>query len=161
MIPERIIKNDDGVYIWLPSSAYCKQHNIVPPHTKGGRGRIVKVLPEYESFVLSVKDFASPNTKIFGKIKNNIDIHSRRALYANKIYAMYKRPIQLIKNNSCVIKDGKFIKELKDRSGNKSSVYYAKNDLKGYAFDRVALFEVSKNLGHNRENVFVANYFRA
>ena len=36
--------------------------------------------------------------------------------------------------------------------------YICRKDLKEVIYDRQALFKVSKNLGHNRENVVVGHY---
>lgn len=120
---ENIIIEGDNVYIEVLQG-------------KGGKRRIVEVLPEYREHI---KSYHNDNVgeHIFKEIPQNIDIHSYRAFFACKLYKSLERPLNIL---------------------TRQQKYYCKGDMKGIVFDRKAMMEISKMLGHNRINVIASNY---
>ncbi|WP_035288713.1 hypothetical protein [Clostridium sp. KNHs214] len=123
--PEQIVIKNNKVYIDLESK---REYNV---QTKGGRPRIVEVLPEYYSVVLKAKKNATGNAKVFSKIPKNADIHSYRRFYAKTKYQ------QFLKNKFGSIKNAKMD-------------YFRRGKNKGKHYNRAALQHVSVNMGHNR-----------
>ena len=77
--------------------------------------------------------------KVWKKIPSNADIHSYRADYATRIYLKYARTIEEIPR--------------RER-------YVCRRDKKGVIYDRKAMLEASKALGHNRISVVGEHYLR-
>lgn len=106
---------------------------------------------------------------IFPKPNPNADIHSYRAIYATRVYNEHKREYKEFKDERLIIYKNKIIDCYIAKRRNKpmsigyrdvSSAYYCRNDLKGTVYDRRALFEASRALGHNRETVVAEHYLR-
>lgn len=152
--------------------------------TKGGRPRISPVIGNEEEceVVKRLCEEAGPN-KVFPKPSENADIHSFRAAYAERIYYLYARGYKEYKNERLIIyknrvvdsyitkngrRDAKRFSHLYQTVGNKqrmipgyrdvASAYYCRSDRKGVTYDRKALFEASRALGHNRETVVAEHY---
>ncbi len=152
--------------------------------TKGGRLRISPVIGSEEE-IETVKRLCAQagNNKIFPKPSENADIHSFRSAYATRIYNQHKRDYSEYKNERLIIykntvydsyfsKDGKRDVErfshLYKRVGGRlkmadgymdvQTAYHCRNDRKGTVYDRKALFEASKALGHNRFDIIPSNY---
>lgn len=149
--------------------------------TKGGRLRISPVIGSEEEIEM-VKNLciAAGDNKVFPKPSENADIHSYRAVYAQRIYDLNKREYKDFRDEILIIHKGKFIDSYKtknDKASNPyfhltekgkyvlikgyktvSSVYYCRNDQKGKIFDRKALLEASLALGHGRIGVISAHY---
>ncbi len=106
---------------------------------KGGKNRTVKVLDEYKNIVLYKFNVTTDESYIFNRseLKNRLDIHSYRREYASTFYKSLERDLSTL--------------ETKDK-------YYCRKDLKGVVYDKNAMLEVSKNLGHNRIDVIATNY---
>ena len=132
-------------------------------NTKGGRPRISPVVGSDEE-IETVKRLCEEagNNKIFPKPNTNADIHSYRAIYATRIYNQHKREYKDFKDERLIIYKNKIIDCYTAKRKNKhmpagyrdvSSAYCCRNDLKGTVYDRRALFEASRALGHNRETV--------
>lgn len=98
--------------------------------------------------------------------------------YATRIYNSHKRHKKDIKNERLIIHKNRVVKTYVSINGKRafegnedyyitidgkrkmifgfrdvSSVYYCRNELKGTYYDRKALFESSRALGHNRESI--------
>ena len=106
---------------------------------------------------------------IFPKPNPNADIHSYRAVYATRVYNEHKREYKEFKDERLIIYKNKIVDCYIAKRRNKpmpigyrdvSSAYYCRNDLKGTVYDRRALFEASRALGHNRETVVAEHYLR-
>lgn len=125
--PEQIVIKNNKVYIDLESQ---REYNV---QTKGGRPRIVEVLPEYYSVVLKAKKSATGtgNAKVFSKIPKNADIHSYRRFYAKTKYQ------QFLENKFGSIKNAKMD-------------YFRRGKNNGKHYNKAALQHVSSNMGHNR-----------
>lgn len=108
--------------------------------TKGGRVRIVPVCGSIEEME-TVKRLASAanNNKIFDHISSAMDVHHYRSVYCQRLYDQYARPIDQIPQ--C------------DR-------YYCRQDKKGVIYDKRAMLQVSRALGHNRISVIAGHYLQ-
>lgn len=106
-------------------------------NTKGGRPRLVPLLLDTD-FVLQHLADAGQN-KVFPAVPNGADIHGYRADFATTLYKKLARDI----------------KELP-----KSDRYICRKDLKGVVYDKKAMLEVSRALGHNRIDVIAGHYLR-
>ena len=156
----------------------------ITKNTKGGRARISPIIGNKEEIELVLKLCnKSGKNKIFPKPSKNADIHSYRGEYAACIYNLHKRQINEFKNERLIIYKNEIIKSYTSKSGRKlikgnedyyttmngkkmiskgfrdvRSAYYCRKDLKGTAYDRKALFESSRALGHNRESIVADHY---
>lgn len=108
--------------------------------TKGGRVRIVPVCGSVEEME-TVKRLAAAagNNKVFEHIPSAMDVHHYRSVYCQRIYDQYARPLDKI--------------PAADR-------YYCRNDKKGTVYDRKAMLQASKTLGHNRISVIAGHYLQ-
>lgn len=109
--------------------------------TKGGRVRIVPVCCGSVEEMETVKRLASAanNNKIFDHISSAMDVHHYRSVYCQRLYDQYARPIDQIPQ--C------------DR-------YYCRQDKKGVIYDKRAMLQVSRALGHNRISVIAGHYLQ-
>ena len=87
--------------------------------------------------------------KVFKKIPSNADTHSYRADYAKSLYNMLARPIDKIPFDSVNKGTGRKYQ---------SEVYVCRGEKKGVKYDRRAMLQVSRALGHNRVSVIASNY---
>ena len=152
--------------------------------TKGGRPRVSPIVGSAEELEIVKKLCADAGEgKIFPHPNENADIHSFRATYARRVYELHKREFNefrkerliVYKNNivdSYINKNGRrdygkyphlYINiegKLKKQPGYRdiSSSFFCRGDLKGKVYDRRALFEASRALGHNREDVVAEHY---
>lgn len=104
---------------------------------KGGRRREAPVCGDVELVIRKMQ--AAGKGKVWAKVPGNADIHSYRADYATRIYLKYARQIE----------------ELPRREK-----YICRKDKAGIVYDRVAMLEASKALGHNRVDVVAQHYLR-
>ena len=156
----------------------------ITKNTKGGRARISPIIGKEEEIELVLKLCnKSGKDKIFPNPSENADIHSYRGEYAARIYNAYKREINEFKNERLIIYKNEIVKSYTSKSGRKliksnedyyttmngkrtllkglrdmGSAYYCRKDLKGTSYDRKALFEASRALGHNRESIVADHY---
>lgn len=130
---------EDGVYKILVNSG-----------SKGGRPRKAPVIGNID-LVVDLMKKAGIN-KVFEKIKSGADIHSYRSYYATSLYKSLARPIESIPYDKVNKGTGRSYQ---------SEVYVCRADLKGVKYDKVAMLEVSKALGHNRISVIAEHYLRA
>ena len=153
---------------------------------KGGRLRISEIVGSPEE-IETVKRLCAEagHDKIFPHPHSNADIHSYRADYAKRMYNKYKREYSEFKTERLIIyknkviasyitkngrKDTSKFHELYKMEGNRkrmlpgyrdvSSAFYCRIDRKGECYDRRALFEASKALGHSRESIVAEHYLQ-
>jgi len=167
-----LIKEGDAYYLEI-------QRN-----TKGGRPRVSPVVGGKNEIELVLKLCnEAGEDKVFPKPSKNADIHSYRGEYATRIYNLHKRPLKEFKNERLIIYKNRIVKTYVSINGKRvfkgnedyyitidgkrklisgfrdvSSVYYCRNELKGTYYDRKALFEASRALGHNRESIVAEHY---
>lgn len=104
---------------------------------KGGRFRIITICGDVELVVRKMQ--AAGKGKVWAKVPGNADIHSYRADYATRIYSSHARPIEELP---------------------RSEKYICRKDKSGIVYDRKAMLEASKALGHNRISVVGEHYLR-
>ena len=75
--------------------------------------------------------------KVFEKIPNGADVHHYRAVFASRVYEKFARPISSLQS---------------------SERYCCRGAKAGTVYDRSALLEASKQLGHNRISVVASHY---
>lgn len=109
----------------------------VTRNTKGGRPRLVPLILDRE-FVQTMLQ-SQGEEKIFLKIPNGADIHGYRAEFATNLYKTIARDISTIP---------------------RQEKYICRKDLKGVIYDKKAMLEVSRALGHNRIDVIAGHYIR-
>lgn len=114
------------------------QLDIFIRNGKGGKQRLVPAL-DSAAILSAFPDLLSgdPEARIFGKVSTAADIHSYRAEYASALYKRLARPLDKLKYRE---------------------IYYCRGNLKGVAYDKAAMLEVSRALGHNRLNVVAEHY---
>lgn len=122
--------------------------NITGNMAKGGRPRKAPIIGDIDRIIEMMNDAGS--NKVFQKVPSNMDVHSYRAEYATSIYKMMARPISSIPYDR-VNRNGKRYQ---------SQVYVCRSDQKGKKYDKIAMLEASKALGHNRINVVGEHYLR-
>ena len=106
--------------------------------TKGKRERTVRITGTPEEVALVVRLCReSGDRRIFPRVPHNMDEHSYRREYANRIYQFYKRPLWALSRNQ---------------------KYYCRGDLRGVVYDRRALYRASEALGHSRLCIIPSNY---
>lgn len=108
--------------------------------TKGGKVRIVPLCGSGEE-IETVRRLAAAagNNKVFEHIPSAMDVHHYRSVYCQRIYDQYARPLDKI--------------PAADR-------YYCRSDKKGTVYDRKAMLQASKTLGHNRISVIAGHYLQ-
>lgn len=103
---------------------------------KGGKLRDIPVLPDYEDVVVRLC-LAAGNGLVWPHVSSHADIHGYRADYASAWYKRLARP-------SSEITEGE--------------KYICRRDKAGVVYDRAAMLQVSRFLGHNRINVIAEHY---
>lgn len=126
-----------------------KPYIVVDKGSKGGKYREVPVIGN-QQFVIDRMNSVG-NGKVFETIHNGADVHSYRSDYATNYYNQIARPISEIPFDRTNAGSGRSYQ---------SEVYNCRGDLKGVKYDKVAMLEVSKALGHNRIDVIAAHYIR-
>lgn len=109
----------------------------VTRNTKGGRPRLVPLVLDTD-FVQQLL-FSAGENKVFPAVPNGADIHGYRADFATTLYKKLARDIKDIP---------------------KEDRYICRKDLKGVVYDKKAMLEVSRALGHNRIDVIAGHYIR-
>jgi hypothetical protein len=116
-----------------------KAYIVLDRHSgsKGGKAREVEVLRNNEHVADLMR--SAGNGLVFSDgIPCGANIHHYRGDYAKALYREVARPISQLSGHD---------------------LYCCRGAYKGLRYDRQALLYVSKNLGHNREDVVVNNYF--
>lgn len=98
---------------------------------KGGKKREVEALDDYP---LRVRDMAIDEGRqyVFANIPTDVPIHVWRKIFAQNVYYLLERPIETLKI---------------------AQRYYCRSEMRGQIFDRWAMSEASKRLGHGRLGV--------
>lgn len=157
-----------------------KPHLLITRGTKGGRHRLSPIIGSKEEVDLVLSLCKSAEGKIFKRVPSKMDVHSFRGEYAKRVYNAHKRDFSIYKNERIVTYKNKIIGCYTTKNGRKSDAqttkicekngitgnlrcvrdysgaYYCRSDLKGVVYDRRALFEVSKALGHGRFRASIA-----
>lgn len=155
--------------------------------TKGGRPRVSPVVGSLEEVEIVKKLCADAcDNKIFPAPNENADIHSYRATYAKRVYDMHKRDMEAFRRERLIVYKNNVVDSYTTKNGRRdrerfpnlyievddekrmkqgyrdiSSSFYCRGDLRGKVYDRRALFEASRALGHNREDVVAEHYLYA
>lgn len=104
---------------------------------KGGRHRNIPLA--FEKDFIQALMRSKGEEKVFEKVPNGADIHSYRAEFGTRLYKKLARDIDSLP---------------------KSEKYHCRKDLKGVCYDKKAMLEVSRALGHNRISVIAGHYIR-
>lgn len=112
-------------------------YSVLVQQGKGGKKRRAIIWGSTEQVAAVVARMRAAGDDLVWSDIPDIDVHGYRADYALALYLSIARDPMTIPRNER---------------------YYCRKDLKGIVFDRVALLTVSRQLGHNRENVVVSNY---
>lgn len=118
---------------------------------KGGKLRYLPVVGVNTQEVVNRIRSTDKNKKVWEYVHSNADIHGYRSEYATKIYKKYARNIEDIPVDEKVRINGKKYK---------NAIYCCRKEEKGKKLDRIAMYKVSKALGHNRIDVVAENYLR-
>ncbi len=127
-----------------------KPYIRVDTATKGGKVRDVPVIgtPERVQDVIKKMQEAGEE-KVFGKVHNAADIHGYRREYAQSLYNSLARDIKDIPFDRINKGTGRMYQ---------SEIYHCRGDKQGVKYDKLAMKEVTKALGHNRISVIGGNY---
>ena len=121
---------------------------------KGGRVRLALLCGSKEEIQAIVEKMkAAGNEKVFPSVPSHADIHAYRSDYAMRVYHLYARPLE-------VLKDAKWYNPARRRVEGAAYIF-RKGSFKGIVIDKAAAFKAAENLGHSRIDVFCNNYFRA
>lgn len=104
--------------------------------TKGGRPRIVPILPEDIPFVRDVCR-AAGDGNVWPVVHENADVHSYRAVYCRKIYDAYARDVKTLP---------------------RSERYHCQGDKAGSVYCKYGLKKASEALGHSRLEIIPSHY---
>jgi len=110
---------------------------IVNKMSKGGKPRKAPIVGNVAKIVSMMQ--TAGTGKVFEKIPNGADIHGYRADYATTVYLMHARPLKSLP---------------------REEIYCCRKDRKGVHFDRKAMLEASRALGHNRISIVGEHYIR-
>lgn len=111
------------------------KYYVIVYNGKGGKVREVPIIGDVRRVVELMKSAGAG--KVFDSIPGAADIHGYRREYAQRYYAMISRPLNTLTH---------------------VQKYYCKGDKRGVVYDRRAMYEVSRALGHNRVNVIAEHY---
>ena len=128
------LENIKGKDLFLENGQYY----IHVENGKGGKSRNVPIL-DNNPLVIEKMTYTLPNERVWGKVHSGCDVHSYRSEYANSLYNKLARPLDTL---------------------SRSEKYYCRKDMAGRIFDKEAMHEVSKALGHERICVIAYSYLR-
>lgn len=131
LTPDQVVRRDDG-RVWIEDV-----------RGKGGKIRDIPVRWDYGDKIMALADEARAEGRdrllSDTRIPDRAPIHDDRGReYAVAIYLEHARPIEEL---------------------TRKEIYFGRKELRGCRWDKAALQEVTKALGHGRLNV-VANYLR-
>lgn len=108
--------------------------------SKGGKKRVAPLVGPPAQVAQVVQACRSAGSgKVFPQgIHSGADVHGLRAEYCKRVYNLHARPYDIVKQ------DG--------------ALYRCRGDLRGVWFDREAMLQASKALGHNRISVIAQSY---
>lgn len=134
--------------------------------SKGGRDRIVPVLPAYKERVQEIIKDLEADKKIFSHVHAQADIHAYRGEFAR---ALYQEIVDNKNFRDDVLKEypeRHEYKTIKDKDGNrityeiKSATITTRQGENSQTFVRDDVYCVSQALGHNRLDVTITHYFK-
>lgn len=105
---------------------------------KGGKDRDVYILNQNQGVIDRMASVGS-DEKVWGRVHNGCDVHSYRAEYATEYYKSIARDVSELP---------------------RAERYDCRADMAGKSYDKVAMLEVSRALGHNRIDVIAQAYLR-
>lgn len=124
----------------LRGDALEKRGNYYFILVKGKGGKVRRALvcgtPDEVQRVVARMRMAG-SAKVWGKVHSNMDVHSYRREYANRVYQKYARSLYFLP---------------------KKEKYYCRGDKRGIVYDRQAMLVVSRALGHNRISIIAGHY---
>lgn len=125
---------------------------------KGGRERDAVLTGTPEQIQTAVGHISGLTGK--NHLSSACDCHSYRAEYATRVYDKYARPIDELRGERIdyTAITGKWAPD--GYRIYKDALYHCRGDMLGTVYDREALLQASKMLGHNRESVVAAHYIR-
>ena len=103
---------------------------------KGGKERDAYILNNDKCVIDRILSTES-DKPVWGKVQSRCNVHGYRADYAKALYEQLARPIEEVPQ---------------------SERYVCRDDKYGEVYDKVAMRQVSNNLGHNRIDVIASNY---
>lgn len=115
---------------------YRDEHGQLLAHVKngkGGRARDVSVLPEYEDAIAALLAGRQPDERLFPSIPKHMDVQRYRRASAQERYQQ-QAPDHLLPSEEGRLKQG--------------------------SYDPAVTLEVSRSLGHNRQDVVLRHYLR-
>ncbi len=104
---------------------------------KGGKERFVTARPLYAEHILKMAESVEPKENVFPTLPGKLQNHRYRGDFAKGLYHELARSVESIPKNELYIMR-------KERAGEK--------------YDRVAMLEVNRQLGHNRVGVIAESY---
>lgn len=115
-----------------------KAYLSVTKGTKGGRPRTVEIVGVSAEDTRDIVEWIqSKKGRLFPRISKHYDNHYYRSVYARRIYDRYAR---------------------KEKDIPPHERYIMRKDRAGEVYDRLAMAQVSKNLGHSRISVVAQHY---
>lgn len=125
---------------------------------KGGKTRDVVIIPANQARMREILETLEPGKLICPVAPSHLDIHGIRSMYATDYYDSIARDIcDIPKSERIPLKNAKKDNKRGTVRYDAPGVYRRRD---GRKFDRRALLEVSRSLGHGREDVVVASYLR-
>lgn len=104
---------------------------------KGGKERFVTARTQYADHILKMAGAVMPKEKVFLTLPGKLQNHRYRGDFAKGLYYELARPLDKIP---------------------KDELYIMRKERAGEKYDRVAMLEVSRQLGHNRIGVIAESY---
>ncbi|MBO6231154.1 MAG: hypothetical protein J6O50_11380 [Ruminiclostridium sp.] len=104
---------------------------------KGGKERFVIARAQYAEHILKMAGAVLPKENVFLTLPGKLQNHRYRGDFAKGLYYELARPIDEIPKNE---------------------IYIMRKERAGEKYDRAAMLEVSRQLGHNRVGVIAESY---
>ena len=140
---EKLIPKNKGIKPFITDALANDKsftHFVYVPRGKGGKERLVPVLPNKLEVVKErfEKASRSKDKKVWNHISKHCDVHGYRADYAAELYRHYARDTKLLKT--------------------KDDRYVCRKEQKGRVLDKPAMTFATKALGHNRRHEVAKSY---
>lgn len=126
--------------------------------TKGGRERLSPITGTPEEVARAIDHLMHLTGN--NHASDAFDMHDYRSRYAMRVYEAHKGDLDALKGKRI---DYTALTGKTTATGDriyKSALYVCRSDLCGVAYDRAAMIQASRALGHNRESVVAGHYFR-
>lgn len=106
-------------------------------HVRKGKGGKERWVPVLDNNTIVIAKMQASEGLVWGTVHSHAPIHKYRRDYANARYRQLARDIKTL---------------------DRSDLYYARKDMAGSVYDKKAMLQVSRELGHNRLDVIANNY---